>query len=95
MTTAITPKLFTPLQVGELTLRHRVVMAPLTRLRADRDHVHSDGLGIQYYEQRAEFPGTLILTEGVLVAAEAGGWNNVPGIWSDAQITAWKKVSGY
>jgi NADPH2 dehydrogenase len=93
MTAAVTPKLFSPLQVGELTLQHRVVMAPLTRFRADKDHVHSNGLGIEYYEQRAESPGTLILSEGVLVAAEAGGSDNVPGIWSDAQIAAWKKVS--
>ncbi|KAG8691674.1 hypothetical protein FRC08_010112 [Ceratobasidium sp. 394] len=84
-------QLFQPLQVGDITLQHRVVMAPLTRYRADKQHVHGD-LAVQYYAQRAEVPGTLLITEATFIAAEAGGYNNVPGIWSDAQIAAWKKV---
>ncbi|KAG8702931.1 hypothetical protein FRC12_011517 [Ceratobasidium sp. 428] len=84
-------QLFQPLQVGDLTLQHRVVMAPLTRFRADKQHVHTD-LAVQYYGQRAEVPGTLLITEATFIAAEAGGYENVPGIWSDAQIAAWKKV---
>jgi NADPH2 dehydrogenase len=67
-------------------------MAPLTRFRADKEHVHGD-LAVKYYAQRAEFPGTLLLTEATFIAAEAGGYDNIPGIWSDAQIQAWKKVS--
>lgn len=92
MTTAATSKLFTPLELGELVLAHRVIMAPLTRFRADKDHVHHD-LAAKYYEQRAETPGTLIISEATFIAAEAGGYDNVPGIWSDAQIAGWKKVS--
>ena len=85
-------RLFQPLQVGDITLQHRVVMAPLTRFRADKEHVHTD-LAVQYYGQRAEVPGTLLITEATFIAAEAGGYDNVPGIWSDAQVAAWKKVS--
>jgi len=85
------PKLFQPLQVGDITLQHRVVLAPLTRFRADDEHVHQD-IAAEYYAQRAEVPGTLLITEATFIAAEAGGYKNVPGIYSDAQIAAWKKV---
>ncbi|QRV96275.1 NADH:flavin oxidoreductase/NADH oxidase [Ceratobasidium sp. AG-Ba] len=54
-------------------------------------HVHTD-LAVQYYAQRAEVPGTLLITEATFIAAEAGGFRNVPGIWNDAQVAAWKKV---
>lgn len=92
MSPATSSKLFEPLQVGDLTLQHRVVMAPLTRYRADDKHVHGD-MAVQYYGQRAEVPGTLLITEATFIAGEAGGYNNVPGIWSDEQIAGWKKVS--
>jgi NADPH2 dehydrogenase len=85
------PKLFQPLQVGDITLQHRVVLAPLTRFRANDEHVHQE-IAAEYYEQRAEVPGTLLITEATFIAAEAGGYNNVPGIWSEDQIAAWKKV---
>ncbi|KAG8739384.1 hypothetical protein FRC10_005676 [Ceratobasidium sp. 414] len=91
MSSVSSSQLFQPLQVGDITLQHRVVMAPLTRFRADKQHAHGD-LAVQYYAQRAEVPGTLLITEATFIAAEAGGYNNVPGIWSDAQIAAWKKV---
>ncbi|KAG8702031.1 hypothetical protein FRC11_011731, partial [Ceratobasidium sp. 423] len=85
-------KLFTPLKIGNLTLAHRVVMAPLTRYRADDNHVHTE-LGIQYYSQRAEIPGTLLITEATAISPEAAGYDNIPGIWSDEQIRAWKKIT--
>jgi NADPH2 dehydrogenase len=66
-------------------------MAPLTRYRANEGHAHTE-LGVQYYAQRAEVPGTLLVTEGTLISPEAGGYDRVPGIWSDEQIAAWKKV---
>ncbi|CCO32438.1 NADPH dehydrogenase 3 [Rhizoctonia solani AG-1 IB] len=91
MTTAASNKLFAPLQVGDVTLAHRVVMAPLTRFRADDSHVHTD-LALQYYSQRAEVPGTLLITEATFISPEAGGYDHVPGIWSDEQIAAWKKA---
>ena len=92
MSPATSTKLFEPLQVGDLTLRHRIVMAPLTRYRADDKHVHGN-MAVQYYGQRSEVPGSLLITEGTFIAGEAGGYHNVPGIWSDEQIEGWKKVS--
>jgi NADPH2 dehydrogenase len=85
-------KLFTPLQVGNSLLQHRVVMAPLTRLRADDSHVPLD-FAKEYYGQRASVPGTLIITEGTIISPRAGGWANVPGIYNDAQIAAWKSIT--
>ena len=76
---------------GNVELRHRVVMAPLTRFRANAEHVHTD-IAVEYYAQRASVPGTLIIAEATFVAPQAGGYSNVPGIWSDEQIAAWKKV---
>ncbi|KAF8747470.1 oxidoreductase, partial [Rhizoctonia solani] len=85
-------KLFTPLQLGDITLAHRVVMAPLTRFRADDSHAHTE-LGVEYYAQRAEVPGTLLITEATPISPEASGYDRIPGIWSDEQIAAWKKVT--
>lgn len=90
-----TSKLFQPIQVGNVRLQHRVVMAPLTRLRANGHHELGD-LSVEYYTQRASVPGTLIITEATIIAARAGGFPdgpNVPGIWTDGQIAGWKKVS--
>ncbi|KAG9027782.1 hypothetical protein FRB95_007389 [Tulasnella sp. JGI-2019a] len=87
----ITSKLFTPLQVGDITLSHRVVMAPLTRLRANDEHVPQE-IATTYYSQRAS-PGTLMITEATYIKDEAGGFANVPGIWSDEQIAAWKNIT--
>ncbi|KAI8996263.1 NADH:flavin oxidoreductase/NADH oxidase [Trametes punicea] len=85
------PKLFQPVQVGHMTLGHRVVMAPLTRYRADTKHVHTD-LAVTYYSQRASVPGTLLISEATFIAPFAGLYDQVPGIWSDEQVAAWKKV---
>ncbi|CAG8604738.1 4150_t:CDS:2 [Acaulospora colombiana] len=85
-------ELFSPIRVGRLDLAHRVVLAPLTRCRADSAHVHGD-LAVTYYEQRASVPGTLLITEATFIAPEASGLNGVPGIWSREQIAAWKKVT--
>lgn len=85
-------RLFEPTTVGDLQLKHRVVLAPLTRLRANAEHVHGD-LAAEYYRQRASVPGTLLISEAVTIAPEAGGRPHVPGIWNQEQITAWKRVS--
>lgn len=86
------PKLLSPTRVGGLQLAHRVVLAPLTRYRANTAHVHGD-LAVTYYGQRASTPGSLLITEATFIAAEAGGYKNVPGIWNTDQINAWKRVS--
>jgi NADPH2 dehydrogenase len=84
--------LFTPLKIGNMTLQHRVVMAPLGRSRSTKkEHVPNDYV-TTYYQQRASVPGTLLITEATLIAPQAGGYDFVPGIWSKEQIAAWKKV---
>ncbi|KAI0647402.1 FMN-linked oxidoreductase [Trametes meyenii] len=88
------PKLFQPATVGELTVAHRIVLAPLTRVRANKQHVHGD-LAVQYYGQRASVPGTLLITEATYIAAQAGGLSlgaQIPGIWSKEQVAGWKRV---
>ena len=75
-------KLFAPIKIGASDLEHRLVMAPLTRFRATDEHVPTD-LMAQYYAQRAIVPGTLILSEASFVSARAGGYANIPGLWSD------------
>ncbi|KIM82855.1 hypothetical protein PILCRDRAFT_7744 [Piloderma croceum F 1598] len=84
-------KLFEPIQVGDLKLDHRVVMAPLTRFRATETHAPGP-YAVEYYTQRTDTPGTLIITEATLIAEKAGGYFGVPGIWSDEQIAGWKKI---
>ncbi len=84
-------RLFQPIRLGTSQLSHRIVFAPLTRFRADKAHVPTD-LQVEYYAQRASVPGTHLVTEATFISAAAGGMDNVPGIWNDAQIAGWKKV---
>jgi NADPH2 dehydrogenase len=86
------PKLFQPANLGALQLKHRIVLAPLTRYRSSLEHVPTLPLMKEYYTQRASTPGTLLFTEATFIAARAGGYPNVPGIWSDEQIAAWREV---
>ncbi|KAF2139454.1 uncharacterized protein K452DRAFT_275770 [Aplosporella prunicola CBS 121167] len=85
-------KLFAPIKIGASDLEHRLVMAPLTRFRATDEHVPTE-LMAQYYAQRAIVPGTLILSEASFVSARAGGYANIPGLWSDEQLSQWKKIT--
>ncbi len=82
--------LFTPLQVGRLTLPNRILLAPLTRTRAGTEHMPND-LMAEYYAQRAS--GGLLITECTMVAPNTSAFIAEPGIYSDAQIEAWKKVT--
>jgi NADPH2 dehydrogenase len=85
-------KLFQPIKVGNLLLQHRIVLALLTRYRVDDQHISLPHV-VDYYAQQASVPGTLLVTEGTFIGQHAGGYFNVPGIWSDNQIAAWKRVS--
>ncbi|RHZ71381.1 Chanoclavine-I aldehyde reductase fgaOx3 [Aspergillus turcosus] len=85
-------KLFSPIQVGRMQLDHRLAMAPMTRFRVDDDHVPLPMVK-EHYEQRAVVPGTLLITEATLVSPRAGGYANVPGIWTEAQIAGWRQVT--
>src|ERR1700748_3281859 len=85
-------QLFEPVKLGNLELQHRIVLAPLTRYRADENHVPLDFVK-EYYAQRASSPGTLLISEGTFISARAGGFSNVPGIFTPAQIKAWREVT--
>lgn len=85
-------KLFTPLKIGSTQLDHRVVMAPLTRFRATNDHVPTETMA-RYYAQRAVVPGTLIVSEATFITHKAGGYANIPGLWTDEQLAGWKKIT--
>ncbi len=86
------PALFTPLQVGPLTLAHRLVMAPLTRMRAAQPGNVPQALNVDYYRQRAS-RGGLIVAEGTQISPEGQGMPATPGIHSQAQIEGWKAVT--
>ena len=85
------PSLFSPLQVGPFRLNHRVVMAPLTRMRAERPSLAPRPLNAEYYAQRTT-PGGLIIAEASPVMAGGFGNPGVPGIYSEAQIKGWRNV---
>ncbi|KLO09502.1 FMN-linked oxidoreductase [Schizopora paradoxa] len=86
-------RLFQPIRVGNTTqLAHRVVFAPLTRFRANKAHVPTD-LHVEYYAQRASVPGTLLITEATYISPNGAGQDNIPGIWSEAQIAGWRRVT--
>lgn len=83
--------LFDPLQLGDLHLPNRIVMAPLTRVRAaDPEHV-PNAMMAEYYVQRAS--AGLLISEGVPVAPGAVGYRNTPGLWTEEQVVAWKAVT--
>jgi N-ethylmaleimide reductase len=84
-------KLFTPLTLGDLTLPNRVVMAPLTRNRADPDGDVPYAIHAEYYAQRAS--AGLIITEGTQISPEGKGYIQTPGIHSAEQIAGWKTVT--
>ena len=82
--------LFTPLQVGAFQLPNRVILAPLTRQRADAGRVPS-AVAVEYYRQRAS--AGLMLSEATAVMPMGVGYPDTPGIWSNEQIAGWKKVT--
>ncbi len=84
--------LFSPLRVGPYTLSHRVVMAPLTRMRADEPGDTPRALNVEYYRQRATRDG-LIITEGSPISETAKGMPATPGIYSPAQVEGWKAIT--
>jgi N-ethylmaleimide reductase len=94
MTTAATqthlPHLLSTFDLGGLTLRNRVVMAPLTRARAGRERVPND-LMAEYYTQRAS--AGLIVTEATVISEQGCGWVDSPGIYNDVQEAGWRKIA--
>lgn len=84
------PTLFDPLKAGALTLKNRIVLAPLTRTRASAGRV-PNGLMRDYYVQRAS--AGMLLTEATSVTPMGVGYPDTPGIWSEEQVAGWRGVT--
>jgi N-ethylmaleimide reductase len=83
--------LFTPVMLGSIALSNRIVMAPLTRCRADAAHVPTD-LMVEYYTQRAS-AGLIVAEATMAIEGNSAFGAREPGIYSPAQVTAWRKVT--
>ena len=92
VTTGSVKTLFSPIRVGPLTLSHRVVMAPLTRLRSKVPGDIPVDLMAKYYAQRAS-EGGLIISEGTTVSIGGRGYLGAPGIYSEEQVIGWRRVT--
>ncbi|KIN60830.1 NADH-dependent flavin oxidoreductase, Oye family protein [Sulfitobacter noctilucae] len=87
----MTETLFTPVSFGAITAANRLAMAPLTRNRADNDTGEVSEMHVDYYRQRAG--AGLIITEAAQISAEAKGYLQTPGIHTEGQVAAWRKVT--
>lgn len=85
------PSLFTPIRVGAFNLAHRVVLAPLTRMRSEMPGNVPGPAMVKYYEQRAT-PGGLLIAEATFVSRQGNGGFGSPGIENDEQAAGWRKV---
>lgn len=84
--------LFTPIAIGELSLSHRVLMAPLTRMRATVPGNIANEMMAQYYAQRAS-DGGLIIAEASQISEDGRGAPSTPGIHTPEQIDGWKLIT--
>ncbi|WP_266181398.1 alkene reductase [Dyella humicola] len=84
------PTLFDPLQIGDLALQNRIVMAPLTRMRAF-DARSPGAMQAKHYAQRAS--AGLIITEATSITPQGVGYPNTPGLWSEEQVAGWRNVT--
>ena len=85
-----THKLFEPLQMGDLELKNRIVLAPMTRGRAGMERTPNE-LMAEYYFQRAS--AGLLITEATVVSAQGNGWIDSPGIYTDKMVEGWRIVT--
>lgn len=85
-----TSRLFEPYHLGDLDLKNRVVMAPLTRSRADHDSGAPRAMNVDYYRQRAG--AGLIVTEATQISQQGQGYIYTPGIYTEAHVAGWKAV---
>ncbi len=84
--------LFSPLRLGALQLKHRIVMAPLTRMRATQPGNVPNEMNSHYYEQRAN-AGGLLITEATQISRTGQGYPATPGIHSSEQVAGWRRVT--
>jgi len=87
----MTTSLFQPIQMGDLTLNNRIVMAPMTRSRSSQPGDVPNQIMADYYQQRAS--SGLIITEGTPISAVGRGYSMTPGIYTQAQIDGWTQVT--
>jgi hypothetical protein len=85
-------KVFTPVQIGALSLKHRIVHPALSRLRAHRPSAVPSDLVLEYYTQRAS-DGGLLTAEATAVSAAARPYHTAPGLWNDDQVAGWKRIT--
>src|SRR5690606_15442281 len=85
--------LFQPARIGDIEVSNRVVMAPLTRSRADEaaGDIPGSAMNVEYYRQRSN--AGLIISEGTQVSPAGKGYMATPGIYSDAQVDGWKRIT--
>ena len=85
-----TSKLFQPLQMGDLELKNRIVLAPMTRGRAGNERIPNEVMA-EYYFQRAS--AGLLITEATVVSSQGNGWIDSPGIYTDGMVEGWRIVT--
>src|SRR6201995_2325227 len=83
--------LFDPIALGAIEAPNRIIMAPLTRGRATRNHVPTPLMG-EYYSQRAS--AGVIISEATGISQQGLGWPGAPGLWSEEQVAAWRQIVG-
>jgi len=86
--------LFQPITIGvanKLTLSHRIALAPLTRRRANIQGVPQP-ISVEYYGQRASYPGSLLISEATNISQQGTGYPKTPGIYTSEQVEAWKPI---
>src|SRR5579872_4970469 len=91
MSDRLTKALLSPYTLGDLKLKNRIVMAPLTRARAENRGKVPNELMVEYYTQRAG--AGLIFTEGTFVSEQGQGWYGAPGIYSEEQRAGWERIT--
>ncbi len=92
MSVTSSPHLFSPIRLGALQLKHRVIMAPLTRSRSVQPDSVPGDLMLAYYDQRAS-DGGLIISEATNISLTSRGWLGAPGLYSDEQVNGWKAIT--
>jgi 2,4-dienoyl-CoA reductase-like NADH-dependent reductase (Old Yellow Enzyme family) len=85
-------RLWKSLKIADVEVKHRIGMPGLSRFRGTDDHTATPMMK-EYYSQRSQVPGTLIITEAGLISPGSGGYPNAPGIWREEQVAAWKMVT--
>ncbi|KAL6692442.1 hypothetical protein J3F84DRAFT_402279 [Trichoderma pleuroticola] len=85
-------RLWKPLKIAGIEVKHRIGMPALSRFRGTDDHTATPMMK-EYYSQRSRVPGPLIITEAGLISPGSGGYPNAPGIWREDQVVAWKAIT--